>query len=399
MSLADSERYPMKKNIIMLAENPIPASKRVSRPHYVAQALAKYGFDVRTITFQAEETRSIPGCRHLYLPFHFGQFNIVKRVSFLISFAYVIKEIFKIRPSVLHGQGFLPGLVIVLCSRIFNIPCIVGMPDFVETLYESFKFPLVSLGTKILIKLENIMVQRVDALIVESELAKAEWSKRGIDIRKIYPIHHAADISLFNPRIKGDKIRDTYSIGDNLLITYHGDIGSDDGVDILIRAFQIITDKFPNTRLMIIGSGTQTTIDALKTLSSELGGRVIFTGWISYQEIPKYIAASDIGVAPFRSTLYTNTVVPTKVLEIMAMEKPAVVSDLTTFSKYVSHEQNCLLVRPGSVDGLSSALAQLITNAELSKRLGKSGRKLVEEKFTWTVKANQEVRIIRNIIK
>jgi len=386
----------MKKNIIMLAENPIPASRRVSRPHYVAQALAEQGFDVRTVTFKSEEKSSIPGCRHIYLPFHFGQFNIFKRILFLISFFYVVKEILRIKPSVLHGQGFLPGLVIVLCSRIFRIPCIVGMPDFVETLYGSFRFPFASLGTKILAKLENLMAQSVDALIVESDLAKSEWHRRGIDIKKIYPIHHAADISLFNPRIKWGKIRDAYAIGDNLLITYHGDIGSDDGVDILIRSFQSIIDKSPNIRLMIIGSGTKTTIDELKKLS---GSRVIFTGWIPYQKIPEYIAASDIGVAPFRSTLYTNTVVPTKALEIMAMEKPAVVSDLTTFSKYVSHENNCFLVSPGSVDDLSAALLNLIKDAELRKYLGKNGRKLVEKKFTWTVKANEEVAVIKSIIK
>ncbi len=389
----------MKKDILILTENPIPAKKRVSRIHYLSETLAEKGFEVRTITFRSEENNSIPGCIHIYLPVYFKQFDMVKRILFFLSFFYVIKEILKSRPSVLHGQGFIAGLIICLCSYVFKIPCIVGMPDFVETLYGSFKFPFAALGTKILMLLENFAARNTDALIVESEMAKSEWIRRGVDKNKIYPIHHAADIFLFNPNIEGNDVRRAYGIDDKIIITYHGDIGDDDGVDILIRSFQKITEKHPDARLMIIGSGTNAIMDELKKLASELNEKVIFTGWIPYREIAKYIAASDIGVAPFRSTLYTNTVVPTKALEIMAMEKPAVISDLTTFSKYLSHGKDCLLVKPGHVEDLTISLLKLINNPELRYALGKKGRRLVEEKFTWTAKNNEELEVIRSLAK
>jgi glycosyltransferase involved in cell wall biosynthesis len=389
----------MGNSILMLAENPIPAGKRVSRPHYLAEALAESGFEVRTITYRSERVDAIPGCKHRYLPFRFEQFSFLRRMLFLSSFFYALREILGSRPTALHGQGFLPGLVTAFYSRLFDIPCIVGMPDFVETLYESFNFPFAGVASGILTILENLIARSTSALIVESELAKGEWIRRGVDAKRIHAVHHAADIALFDPRTDGDKVRKEYTRSGELLISYHGDIGSDDGVDVLVQAFASIATENPSVILMIIGSGAETTMSELRQLASGVQDRVIFTGWIPYREIPSYIAASDIGVAPFRSTLYTNTVVPTKVLEIMAMKKPAIVSDLTTFGQYVSDRQHCLLVEPGSVKDLTHALVQLVENPQLRESLGENGRRLVEEKFTWTIKTNEEIDVIRTIIR
>jgi glycosyltransferase involved in cell wall biosynthesis len=388
----------MKPSVLMLAENPIPASTRVSRPHYLAEALGRAGFAVRTITFQAEQGVPIPGCKHIYLPVPFKQFGMLRRGVFALSIFYVSLAVLRSRPAVLHGQGFLPGLIVLLCARAFRLPCVVGMPDFAEVLYKSFRFPFANTLSRLVAALENAVARHVDALVVESDLAKAEWCKRGVDPDRVHPIHHAADTCLFDPAVPGNRVREAYGLGGRMLITYHGDIGGDDGVDLLIRAFRTIAERHPTATLMVIGSGARATMDELAELSKGLKGRVVFTGWVPYRDVPHYLAASDIGVAPFRSTLYTNSVVPTKVLETMAMCKPAVVSNLRTFSQYVRHGQHCLLVEPGSVEQLASALSTLIENPGLRRVLGENGRQLVEKSFTWTVKTGEEIQVIQSLV-
>lgn len=387
----------LNRPVILLAENPIPAGHRVSRPHYLARALVKAGFKVTTITFRAEGGDPIENCRHLYLPLRIHQFGLVRRLTFLLNFLILIKEIVASRPALLHGQGLLPGLMVVAAARIFRLPCLVGLPDFNGVLYGSFELPGGRVVGRLLVRLENLVAGWADALVVESPLARTEWIGRGLSPEKIHPIHHAADASLFSPQISGRWIRERFGLKDDLLISFHGDIGHDDGVDVLIEAFRKMSAHHPQARLIIIGHGPPATMEMLATQASDLNGRVIFTGWVPYLQVPHYLAAVDIGVAPFRSSLYTNTIIPTKALEVMAMGKALVASDLTTFGQDLRSGHNCLLVRPGEVDDLAGALIRLAGDEALRKRVGRNGRALIEEKLTWEIKIQEEVKLVESL--
>jgi glycosyltransferase involved in cell wall biosynthesis len=383
----------------MLAENPIPARRRVSRPHYLARALAAQGIPVRTITYRAEPGPPLPGCRHIYLPLGFRQFDPVYRLAILGGILPLAREILRQRPAVLHGQGLLPGLVVVAASRLFGVPCVVGMPDFVEAVYSSFRFPLAGLGARLLRRLEVVVARGCSALVVESELARRIWRRRGVDPAHIHPIHHAADLERFHPGVEGEGVRRELGLEGKVIVSYHGDIGEDDGVDLLLRAFAAVAPDFPRAHLLIIGEGNPAYMVRLRELARTLPGRVTFTGWVPYRLVPRYLAASHIGVAPFRSTLYTNTVVPTKALEVMALAKALVVSHLEVFGAFLEHGRHALLVPPGEVAPLAEALRRLLARPQLRQRLGREGLALVRRHFSWERQIAQEVRLVAEVAR
>jgi glycosyltransferase involved in cell wall biosynthesis len=69
--------------------------------------------------------------------------------------------------------------------------------------------------------------------------------------------------------------------------------------------------------------------------------------------------------------------------EAMAYGRPVVAGDVGGLRDLVVHEETGLLVEPGDVAGLRSALERLLGDADLRRRFGEAGRARISEHFTW----------------
>lgn len=74
---------------------------------------------------------------------------------------------------------------------------------------------------------------------------------------------------------------------------------------------------------------------------------------------------------------------PTKLFEYMAMAKGIVASDLGQIGEILQHGQTALLVTPGNLDELASAIDRLIADQPLRERLGVAARREAESRYTW----------------
>ena len=82
-------------------------------------------------------------------------------------------------------------------------------------------------------------------------------------------------------------------------------------------------------RLLIIGGGEIENELRKKVKELNLENRVIFTGVISYDELPEYLSISDALINPFESTLVTNLALPHKVLQYLAIGIPTISTKLS----------------------------------------------------------------------
>jgi glycosyltransferase involved in cell wall biosynthesis len=74
--------------------------------------------------------------------------------------------------------------------------------------------------------------------------------------------------------------------------------------------------------------------------------------------------------------------VPTTLLEAAACARPIVASDIPGCREVVVHGENGLLVPPGNSDALAEALAILVHDADLRRKMGNAGRQRVVERFS-----------------
>ncbi|MCB0349825.1 MAG: glycosyltransferase family 4 protein [Bdellovibrionales bacterium] len=136
----------------------------------------------------------------------------------------------------------------------------------------------------------------------------------------------------------------------------------------LIRAFQKVVIKKPNSKLIIVGNGPLKNQIEFETLNLALGSKVIFTGSLPSDELTDYIVLSDIYVnLSSRTTGFEPSM-----LEAMAQKKVVIGSELSPISTIITDGVNGFLVRPAGIALLTDLMAALFSGEFKSREAEKT---------------------------
>jgi len=146
------------------------------------------------------------------------------------------------------------------------------------------------------------------------------------------------------------------------------------GFDVLINAWALVYKQIPHARLVIAGSGNAT---PWKVLAEELGCEesIQFAGHVS--DISRLYLSSGLFVLPSRGEGISNAL-----LEAQSHGIPAVVSDIPGNREVVVHEKSGLIAPVDDVSAVAEAIARLVRDPELRKRMGDEARARISEHFS-----------------
>ena len=115
---------------------------------------------------------------------------------------------------------------------------------------------------------------------------------------------------------------------------------------------------------------------ALEQQAAELGiaERVVFAG--SREDVARMLAAADVFVLPS-----LTEALPTVVAEAMAAGLPIVATTVGGIPEMVRHGEAALLVPPADPEALAAAVLRLLANPRQAAAMGRSGRRVVAERF------------------
>jgi len=151
---------------------------------------------------------------------------------------------------------------------------------------------------------------------------------------------------------------------------YLGRLSREKGVETLIEAV-----AGTPLELRIAGEGPER--ERLEALAVASGGRVEFIGHRSGDDLERLVAGARAVVVPSRWP--ENC--PLVVLEAMASARPLVASRVGGIPELARDDQEALLVPPGDVAALRSALVRLHDDAELALALGRAGRERAQSRY------------------
>lgn len=374
--------------ICLVTEEAIPPIQRFSLTFKLAKVLAE--------NKQNEVHLVAPNFDKKYNPknFKFHSINVPKwdlfdlkqRIITNIKLTSKVSEVCrKYNLNLIYGWWPVAFFASIISKKKY----IADMPEFLEVMYKTFQKPLYFIMGPILKTFQTIVTKRSEAIITESIEAKEKWVERGIAPNKIYFRPYGIEIEKFTSG-NGKKIRQKYDINkDEKIIMFHGDIGKDDGIEVLLKAIAGL-----NIKCLIVGDGSKNYMTYLKKFENS---KIIFTGWVNYNEIQDYIHACDIYVAPFLSTQYTNTTFPLKQMEAMAAGKPVICSKIKAFSKRVDDGTDIILFEPGNFKDLRRKLIKLLKNNKIREKIGKNAKKTAIKKFRWQDKIKTDIAVMQQV--
>ena len=233
-------------------------------------------------------------------------------------------------------------------------------------------------------RIETHICKKADHVIVLCNGLKNDLRKRGIPGNKMTPVFNGINPEHLKPGIPDPDIAGRYDIENKTVIGFVGSFYRYEGLDLLLKAFALISEKKNDLALLLVGGGEVKS--ELELLSVELGiqDRVIMPGRIPHEKISDAYALMDILVYPRYSMRLTELVTPLKPLEAMAMKKVLVASDVGGHKELIQNDNTGLLFKAGSIKDLSSTLLKLINKTGLQKnQIEENGYNWVNSHHTW----------------
>ncbi|MCC6936132.1 MAG: glycosyltransferase family 4 protein [Thermomicrobiales bacterium] len=163
------------------------------------------------------------------------------------------------------------------------------------------------------------------------------------------------------------------------------------GFRYLIRAMPMIRSQFPNARLIVVGQGVS---DRYERFLEHNGiNDVVFAGFVSAQDLPRYYASADVFVAPSTGRESFGLIL----LEGLASGTPVVASSIAGYSGVIRQGIDGVLVEPKDPQALALAIVRVLADASLRERLVASGREHVRQ-FSWAVVAERLLDVYQRAI-
>jgi phosphatidylinositol alpha-mannosyltransferase len=210
--------------------------------------------------------------------------------------------------------------------------------------------------------------RRLRVRIAVSEAARDFYGSRFAGEIRVIP--NGVDVELFaNAAASAD-----LPPGRRMLWTHRLD--PQKGFPIAVEAFAKLAIEFPDLWFLVIGEGRDR--EAIDALTAQARSRTLLLGTVQHDRLPGYHAGADVFVAPALGQESFGLVL----LEAMAAGVPVVASDIAGYREVVRGEVDGLLVPPGDSAALTRAVAGILREPELAKRLSAAGRERAQA-FRW----------------
>jgi phosphatidylinositol alpha-mannosyltransferase len=151
------------------------------------------------------------------------------------------------------------------------------------------------------------------------------------------------------------------------------------GLIYLIKAFYLLKQQVPDSRLIVVGPGASLRSPYEKWIKNHgLKEDVVFTGYISEEDKPRYFKTADVYCSPATSRESFGIVL----LEAMAVGTPVVASDIDGYNSVVTHDKDGLLTPARDTEALARTLISALKDEPLRERLSAEALKTVQ-KYSW----------------
>ena len=163
-----------------------------------------------------------------------------------------------------------------------------------------------------------------------------------------------------------------------------------DGVDILIKSFAKIANKYPQYHLYLAGFWHYD-VPMQEKLIEEFGltNRITYFGVLNKDQIPVFVCNADLLVLSRPDSHQAQGGFPTKLGEYLATGNPVCVTKVGEIPDYLEDNVSAFMATPGDVDSFADAMDRALSNPDNAKKVGLAGREVAEREFNSEIQAKR----------
>ena len=308
--------------------------------------------------------------------------------SFLNTLSYykVMKQLKKQNPNIIHERFHIPNPYSIKICEELEIPKVLEVNSlYIEEGVYSGK------AKEVALKQRKKLFEQCKAIITQTETLKNMI--RNLTDKPIYVIPNGVDTEMFRPDVYCEDMKKELNIDNDVVVTFVGSFKRWHGVDQIPK----IARRFEGKRVKFLLVGSGEIFEYIKKIKTD---NMIMLGAKPHEEIPKYLALSDILIAPFNDEYFRDFGFwwnPVKLFEYMSSGKPIVSYDYEEVRKIVRDAG--LLARPGDLEDFVKKLEHLIEDENLRVKMGRKGREIAVKEYDWKIRAKQTVDVYKLVLE
>jgi glycosyltransferase involved in cell wall biosynthesis len=383
----------MKKKILMLLDSEFPPDIRVENE---AVSLIEVGFEVQVLCLTHSDKKKY----EVYKSIIIRRFKIDRKLKNKLFGLYLVIPIYhniwmKQIEKVLSGNQFdilhihdLPFSDIGLkLKKKYNLKLVLDQHEFFSDWINKNRFMNTFPG-KIVKKLSNwekyekLVLPQGDLIItVADPLRNVYITKMGISAEKIISIPNTPDSRTFNPENVRSEIVKKYE--NDFVIFYAGGLDSLRGIDVVIESLRNISAKIINVKFVFAGKIGKSYDPVKHTAKKGVTNLTEYLGYIDYELLPSYYAASDVCVfIPPSDRDEINKTIATKIYQFIQAEKPCIVGKAELMKRFVLENRTGFSIDENKPAEFAEAVIKIYNDPEIHKQISMNCKKIKDE-YIW----------------
>jgi glycosyltransferase involved in cell wall biosynthesis len=313
-------------------------------------------------------------------------------VFFVLAFLKVTQLQFRRRYRVVQVHNLPDFLVFsALISKWSGARIILDLHDLMPEFYEGRFGHARGRAVMRLIRLQERLACRfADHVITVSHHWRQALIQRGVPSEKCSVVMNVADPRIFRPlSANGGSLQND----GGFRLFYHGTVAERYGLDLVLQAMACVRDRIPDIQFTIVGKGEH--LPVLQRMASDLNlseRHVQFKPAVPAEQLPPLIASADVGVVPYRSDVFTDSLLPTKLMEYAVVGLPSIVARTSAIADYFD-DTMVRFFTPGDADELSRCIEELYRDRPRLAELGR-GIQTFNQRYSWSVMGAEYVRLV-----
>ena len=169
--------------------------------------------------------------------------------------------------------------------------------------------------------LEKRLYKSADHIIVVTDTFKEKIIARGIAKKKISVFKNGANLELFKPQGKKIELEQKLKLQNKTVFAYIGTHGMAHGLSFILDSIKPLEETHPDLAFLFIGDGAEkkNLVQQAKELDLK---NAVFVDSVGKKEVVDYLSLMDVALVNLRKSDTFLTVIPSKIFEAAAMEKP-----------------------------------------------------------------------------
>jgi glycosyltransferase involved in cell wall biosynthesis len=378
-----------RPRVLVIVQNlAVPFDRRV---WLECQSLVAAGYDVSVVCPRDSDTTAYQVIDEVkiytYPPYAPGG----SALGFVVEYAYSFLATARLARKARRGRGFdvvqacNPPDIFWPLARVLRwrdgTRFVFDHHDLCPELYESRFAGGSRLAHRGLLALEKATFHEADHIVSTNESYREVAMRRGG--------RSADEVTVVRTGPDSDRLRavapdPSLRRGRRHLVAYLGVMGPQDGVDLALRAADVLVNQRGRDDVSFLLMGKGDSYDELLSLRTELGldAYVEMPGRVPDAFVTAALSTADVGLCPDPKNPLNDLSTMNKTMEYMAFGLPVAAFDLR--ETRVSAGDAAVYATPNDVGELADAIACLLDDTARREQMGRTGRRRVEEELDWS---------------